>query len=89
MIPEGGRRGTRTSRRSRRILNIVSGNATHAGVVKYFTGLSHVPVLPNYCGWRCGNPGARPVACHLDGVDVTIRCNGPMACIDAASSANS
>ena len=30
-------------------------NRYDAEYVKYFTGLSHVPVLPNYCGWRCGN----------------------------------
>ena len=36
--------------------NIVAANNRYdAEYVKYFTGLSHVPVLPNYCGWRCGN----------------------------------
>ena len=36
--------------------NVVAANNRYdAEYVKYFTGLSHVPVLPNYCGWRCGN----------------------------------
>ena len=40
--------------------NIVAANNRYdAEYVKYFTGLSHVPVLPNYCGWRCGNQPVR------------------------------
>ena len=36
--------------------NVVAANNRYdAEYVKYFTGLSHVPVLPNYCGERCGN----------------------------------
>ena len=36
--------------------NVVAANNRYdAEYVKYFTGLKHVPVLPNYCGWRCGN----------------------------------
>ena len=41
--------------------NVVAANNRYdAEYVKYFTGLKHVPVLPNYCGWRCGFqlPGA-------------------------------
>ena len=37
--------------------NVVAANNRYdAEYVKYFTGLSHVPVLPNYCGWRCPVP---------------------------------
>ena len=40
--------------------NVVAANNRYdAEYVKYFTGLSHVPVLPNYCGWRCGNQRRR------------------------------
>ena len=46
--------------------NIVAANNRYdAEYVKYFTGLSHVPVLPNYCRWRCGNqPRVDGVASH-------------------------
>ena len=48
--------------------NIVAANNRYdAEYVKYFTGLSHVPVLPNYCGWRCGNQPVRVSRGHGDG----------------------